>query len=80
MQSGGYVKTTNHQLSYYWAPRGDARDFAYSSAVGKWVSDNEKVLNKKRELEVVKLLSDQFPDLLLIEAKDFSGRAARLQK
>jgi hypothetical protein len=80
MQSGGYVRTTNHQLTYYWEPLGDSRDFAYGSQVGAWVAKNEKVLNKKRELDVVKLLADQFPDLVLIETRDFSGRAARFQK
>jgi hypothetical protein len=80
MQTGGYVRTTNHQLTYYWEPLGDSRDFSYGSQVGAWVAQNEKVLNKKRDLEVCKLLADQFPGLVLIESKDFSGRAARFQR
>jgi hypothetical protein len=80
MEAGTHVKTTQHQIAAYWPTLGGSRDFAMAGKIGTWVSSNEKVLNKKSQCELVKLLSDQFPELTLLETKDFAGRAARWAK
>ena len=80
MEAGTHIKTTQHQIAAYWPTQGHARDFSTAGRIGTWVSSNEKVLNKKNQCELVKLLSDQFPELTLLETKDFAGRAARWAK
>ena len=80
MNAGGYFKTTNIQVTVYWPTLGSSRDFPYWGSVGSWVAKNEKVLNKKPLTEVCKLVSEQFPEVNIVESKDFSGRCARLAK
>jgi hypothetical protein len=80
MLAGGESKTTNHKFYYWWPTEGDRRDFACYGRVGKWVGENSRVLDKKPIVDCVRLLSEQFPELSLIEARDFAGRAARWAK
>jgi hypothetical protein len=80
MEAGGHVKTFVHRITYFWETLGDSRDFKFSSEVGQWVAKNEKVLDKKRETEVVRLLHEQFPALTHVETKDDHGRLARWVK
>jgi hypothetical protein len=78
MEAGTNVRTFVHRIDCYWETLGDARDFKFSSQVGMWVSQNEKVLDKKRETEVVQLLKEQFPTLTLVSSRDDHGRLARI--
>lgn len=80
MLAGGEAKTTSHRFYFWWPTEGDRRDFAEFSKVGTWVGGNAKVLDKKPVVDCVRLMSEQFPELTLIEAKDFAGRGARLAK
>jgi hypothetical protein len=50
------------------------------SRIGVWISQNEKVLNKRTQDEVCRLVSEQFPELVEVESKDYSGRLARWRK
>lgn len=78
MESGTHVRTFVHRIDCYWPTLGDSRDFKFASQVGMWVGQNEKVLDKRRETEVVQLLRDQFPTLSLILSRDDHGRLARI--
>lgn len=80
IEAGALVKTTQHQIAAYWPTMGHTRDFTMAGKIGTWVSSNEKVLNRKNQCELVQLLADQFPDLTLIDTRDFSGRAGRWAK
>lgn len=80
MSAGGYWKTTNHQITVYWPDQGQQRNFNTWGQVGTWISQNEKVLNKKPETGVAQLVMEQFPFVELVECRDFSGRAARMTK
>lgn len=80
MEAGTSLKTSQHQITVYWPTQGHARDFTLAGKVGTWVAQNEKVLNKKRECELLQLLAEQFPELSSLESRDFSGRCARLGK
>jgi hypothetical protein len=80
MSAGGYWKTNNHTITAYWPDQGQSRNFSTWGSVGTWVSQNEKVLNKKSETQVCQLVAEQFPSVELVECRDFSGRAARLAK
>ena len=79
MEAGCNVRTMVHRIDCYWETLGDSRDFKFASDVGLWIARNEKVLDRKRETEVVKLLKDQFPSLKLIQTRDDHGRLARIQ-
>lgn len=78
MEAGTNVRTFVHRIDCYWDTLGDSRDFKFASQVGMWVSQNEKVLDKKRETEVVQLLKEQFPTLTLVSSRDDHGRLARI--
>jgi hypothetical protein len=80
MLAGGQSKTSNHTFNFYWPTLGDRRDFGYFGQVGTWVGQNSRVLDKKSVTDCVTLLTEQFPDLALVEARDFAGRAARWSK
>lgn len=80
IDSGCHVRTSVHRIDCYWETLGDARDFKYFSDIGLWVGKNERVLDKKRETEVVKMLADQFPSLTAITSRDDHGRLARWKK
>lgn len=77
MLAGGQSRTTNHTFDFWWPTEGDKRDFAYYGKVGTWVGQNSKVLDKKPVIACVQLLVEQHPELSLVEARDFAGRAAR---
>lgn len=79
MEAGCNVRTMVHRIDCYWETLGDARDFKMSSEIGLWVGKNEKVLDKKRETDVVQLLHEQFPGLRFIASRDDHGRLARWQ-
>jgi hypothetical protein len=80
MSAGGYWKGTNFQVTVYWPTLGTSRDFTQWGQVGSWVSKNEKVLNKKHLTELCKLVCEQFPEVNIVESRDFSGRCARWEK
>jgi hypothetical protein len=80
MTSGGYWKTTNSQITAHWPLQGGSRDFGMWSRIGVWISQNEKVLNKRTQDEVCRLVSEQFPELVEVESRDYSGRLARWRK
>jgi len=79
MQAGCNVRTMVHRIDCYWDTLGDARDFKFSGEVGLWVAKNEKVLDKRRETEVVQLIHEQFHALKLVTSRDDHGRLARIQ-
>ena len=78
--AGGYYKLDGHQITAYWDTLGEGRDFGYWSQVGTWIGKNNKVLNKKRDHEICQLVAEQFPDVQIVECKDFSGRCARVSR
>jgi hypothetical protein len=79
MQAGCNVRTMVHRIDCYWDTLGDARDFKYAGEIGLWVARNEKVLDKRRETEVVQLVQEQFPTLKLVTSRDDHGRLARIE-
>lgn len=79
MLAGDTTKTTSYRIDYWWPTEG-ARDMKVGGAVGTWIAQNSKVLDKKRACEVVKLIQEQFPYLELIEARHSQLHHARWQK
>lgn len=67
--AGDKIKTFSYTLLVWWESEGTNRDGMLGGQVGTWIAKNEKVLNKKRSNEVVKLLAEQFPWLKEIEAQ-----------
>jgi hypothetical protein len=79
MLAGSSSKTQNYTITAWWPTEGDRRDFAFFAKVGGWVGQNAKVLDKKSCVDCVRLLSEQFPELTAIEARDYQGRMARVE-
>jgi hypothetical protein len=49
--------------------------------LGRWVNQNEKAIDKlKVGMDAIKLLTEQFPALTLVEARHSNGLLARYQK
>lgn len=78
MLAGDRVKTMNYSLEYWWPSEGDARDMKLGGAIGSWVAQNQKVLDKRRATEVVQLVKEQFPYLQSIDARHVQLQWARL--
>lgn len=77
LMAGGTARTQNYRFAFYWPTLGDTRDFNMFTTVGKWVGQNGKVLDRKTATEATKLVADQFPDLVAIEATHANGPVAR---
>ena len=80
MLAGDSAKTMNYKLEYYWPTAGDSQDMKIGGKVGTWIGQNAKVLDKKRATEVAKLISEQFPELTVIDARHVQLQHARIQK
>lgn len=76
MLAGSQCKTMNYTLNCYWPTEGDRRDFALYSKVGSWIGQQAKVLDKKGITATVKLIAEQFPEVVYIEGRDHQGRLA----
>jgi hypothetical protein len=48
--------------------------------LGRWVSQNERAMEKQKCMEAIKLLVEQFPTLSLVEARHTNGLLARWQR
>ena len=78
MLAGDRVKTMSYTLEYWWPSQGTNFDASYGGKVGAWIAQNQKVLDKKRAIEVAKLIKEQFPDLAQIDAKHVQLQWARI--
>lgn len=79
MLTGDTSKTASYKIDYWW-PSAGPRDMQLGGAVGTWIGRNAKVLDKQRSSEVVKLISEQFPHLELVEARHSQLQHARWQR
>lgn len=77
MMSAAYYNTTNCKFGFFWPALGYKRDWDYSARLGQWVQKNEKVLNKKAPDEAVKLVAEEFPELVEVDLRDYANRGAR---
>lgn len=80
MMTGDRAKTNNFVIDYWWESENASRDMQLGKPVATWVGQNAKVLDKKPSTEVVKLLVEQFPYLMEIEARHFQLQHARWRK
>ncbi len=74
--TGGTAKTMNYRFVFYFPEEG-SRDFSRNAEVGTWVGKNAKVLDKKSATDCCKLIADEFPWLLWIDAIHHNGPVAR---
>jgi hypothetical protein len=77
MQAGDRVKTNAFTIDYWWPSSGHAKDLSLGNSVAAWIAQNQKVLDKKRSEEAVKLLREQFTYLTAIEVRHSQLQAAR---
>lgn len=75
--AGDTTKTTVYKVVFWWDSEGDLRDMKLSGVVSAWIHQNEKVLNKRRSNEVLKLLIEQFPWLKAVDIQHSQLRWAR---
>lgn len=80
MQTGDRVKTNSYTIDYWWESETEGRDRQLGNPVATWVNQNAKVLDKKRSTEVVKLIVEQFPYLMEVEARHSQLQHARWAK
>lgn len=80
MLAGDRVKTVNWTIDYWWQSESATRDLQLGNPVATWINQNGRVLDKKRGMEVIKLLTEQFPYLLEVEARHFQLQNARWRK
>lgn len=80
MQTGDRVKTNSYTIDYWWESETEGRDRQLGNPVATWGNQNAKVLDKKRSTEVVKLIVEQFPYLMEVEARHSQLQHARWAK
>lgn len=80
MQTGDRVKTNSFTIDYWWESETEGRDRQLGNPVATWINQNARVLDKKRSTEVVKLIVEQFPYLMAVEARHSQLQHARWTK
>jgi hypothetical protein len=81
MNTGTLLRTASYTFLIYWEPAGATTDLNMGGRLGRWVRQNEKAIDKlKVGMDAIKLLTEQFPALTLVEAKHSNGLLARYQK
>jgi len=81
MITGTLLRTASYTFLLYWEPDGPASDLNMGGRLGRWISQNEKAIDKlKVGMDAIKLLTEQFPGLTLVEARHSNGLLARYQK
>lgn len=77
MMTSAFYNITNYKFGFFWPTLGHKRDWDYSSRLGQWVQKNEKVLNKKAPDDAIKLVAEEFPELIEVDLRDYANRGAR---
>jgi len=80
MLTGDRVKTNSFTVDYWWESENENRDRQLGNPVAVWVNQNAKVLDKKRATEVIKLVMEQFPYLMEVEARHSQLQSAKARK
>ena len=78
--SSAFYNITNYKFVLYWPMKGNSADWSYSNKLGVWLQKNEKVLNKKSPTDVLKFVSEEFPDLTEIDVRDYKCVGAKWVK
>jgi hypothetical protein len=77
MNMGCEVKLTNRMIRALWPTDGEHVDFKRGCDVGKWLGENQRLLNKSPLDKCCELITGQFPFLTEVEVKDYTGRICR---
>ncbi len=77
---GGTVKTTVHQIEYFWLAGSAHVDNRTWADVGVWVSKNERALNRRSQSEVAQEVVAQFPSLDEVVVRDYGGKSCKWRK
>jgi hypothetical protein len=81
MMTGTLLRTSSYTFLLYWEPAGATTDLNMGGRLGRWISQNEKSIDKlKVGMDAIKLLTEQFPALTLVEARHSNGLLARYQR
>jgi hypothetical protein len=81
MMTGTLLRTSSYTFLIYWEPAGATTDLNMGGRLGRWLSQNEKSIDKlKVGMDAIKLLTEQFPALTLVEARHSNGLLARYQR
>jgi hypothetical protein len=81
MLTGTLLRTSSYTFLFYWEPMGKNTDINMGGKLGRWVIQNEKAIDKlKCGMDAIRLLTEQFPNLTLVEARHSNGLLARYQK
>lgn len=76
MLMGDRTNTVNFVITYWWDHAG-SQDLRLGNAVGSWIGQNQKVLDKKRSDDALKLIVEQFPYLKEVECRHAQLQSAR---
>ena len=80
MLAGDQTKTHSYTISWWWESETEGRDRQLGNPVASWIGQNTRVLDKKRSPEVVKLIVEQFPYLMEVEARHAQQQHAKWKK
>ena len=80
MLLGTELKTDTYKFLLYWEPLGQNADLNLSGRLGKWLRLNERAVAKLTPAVAINQLTEQFPNLSLVEARHSNGLLGRYEK
>lgn len=80
MMTGHAIKAGSQTFELFWPLAGKQGDDALAREAAQWITKNERVLAKLTPPECCKQVSEQFPQLAIIEVRGSHGRLGRLAK
>ena len=80
MITGTMLRTASHTFLLYWEPSGAATDLNMGGRLGRWISQNERAIDKqKAPMDAIRLVVEQFPNLSLVECRHSNGLLGRFE-
>jgi hypothetical protein len=79
--TGTMLRTASYTFLLYWEPQGPNTDLNMGGRLGKWLSLNERAIDKnKSPMDAIRLVCEQFPTLSLVECRHSNGLLGRFER
>jgi hypothetical protein len=79
--TGTMLRTASYTFLLYWEPQGPNTDLNMGGRLGKWISLNERAIDKQKvPMDAIRLVCEQFPTLSLVECRHSNGLLGRYEQ
>lgn len=77
---GGWWKNGSWVVSYAWELESQSFNDIMDRKVTQWLAKNERAMARSRPHQVVKMLSDEFPELVDVECRNHPGGYGKIAR